>query len=338
MVLWIKENADKKQLVNLVNWLESAGIEVHAIKGKSRTLIGLIGDLNSVDVDLIRGLDIVESVVRISEPYKNANRKWHPDDTVINIGGVQVGGGIFQVIAGPCSVESPEQICLIAQQVQEAGASILRGGAFKPRTSPYSFQGLRSKGVELLTEAKKLTGMPIVSEIMDISSLPVFENVDIIQVGARNMQNFELLRELGYTHKPILLKRGLANTLQEFLMSAEYIMAGGNTNVILCERGIRTFETATRNTLDISAVPLLKKMTHLPVFVDPSHATGISELVPPLSLAAAAAGADGIMVEVHNDPKRALCDGPQSLKPEQFAELMKNIKKIVEITGKTVKI
>ena len=281
-----------------------------------------------MDVDLVQGLDFVQKVVRVKEPYKSSNRKFHPMDTVIDVCGVKLGGGNFAAIAGPCSVESTQQICGIAKEVKAAGASILRGGAFKPRTSPYSFQGLRSKGIELLLQAKQLTGMPIVSEIMDIGSLPVFEHVDIIQVGARNMQNFELLKELGHTNKVILLKRGLANTLKEFLMSAEYIMASGNGNVILCERGIRTFETATRNTLDVSAIPLLKQMSHLPVIADPSHASGIAGLVRPLALAAVAAGADGIMVEVHNDPEHALCDGPQSIRPEEFGRLMEDMQKV----------
>ena len=281
-----------------------------------------------MDVDLVQGLDFVQKVVRVKEPYKSSNRKFHPTDTVIDVCGVKLGGGNFAAIAGPCSVESTQQICGIAKEVKAAGASILRGGAFKPRTSPYSFQGLRSKGIELLLQAKQLTGMPIVSEIMDIGSLPVFEHVDIIQVGARNMQNFELLKELGHTNKVILLKRGLANTLKEFLMSAEYIMASGNGNIILCERGIRTFETATRNTLDVSAIPLLKQMSHLPVIADPSHASGIAGLVRPLALAAVAAGADGIMVEVHNDPEHALCDGPQSIRPEEFGRLMEDMQKV----------
>ena len=291
-----------------------------------------MGDTSSVDIDLIKALDIVEEVKRIQEPYKNANRKFHPADTEVVIDaaqGISIGNGSFQLIAGPCSVESEEQICAVAESVKKSGATILRGGAFKPRTSPYAFQGLRGDGIRLLLEAKKLTGMPIVSEIMDISQLPLFADVDVIQVGARNMQNFELLKELGHSRKPILLKRGLANTLQELLMSAEYIMAGGNDNVILCERGIRTFETYTRNTLDISAIPALKAMTHLPVIIDPSHATGISRMVMPMSLAATAAGADGLIIEVHNDPAHALCDGPQSLTPEAFAEVADAVRNIL---------
>ena len=328
MIIYVKEDTNQKQLVTLTEWLNRMGVEVHTMTGADRIILGLVGDTENVDVDLVQGLDFVQKVVRVKEPYKSSNRKFHPMDTVIDVCGVKLGGGNFAAIAGPCSVESTQQICGIAKEVKAAGASILRGGAFKPRTSPYSFQGLRSKGIELLLQAKQLTGMPIVSEIMDIGSLPVFEHVDIIQVGARNMQNFELLKELGHTNKVILLKRGLANTLKEFLMSAEYIMASGNGNVILCERGIRTFETATRNTLDVSAIPLLKQMSHLPVIADPSHASGIAGLVRPLALAAVAAGADGIMVEVHNDPEHALCDGPQSIRPEEFGRLMEDMQKV----------
>lgn len=328
MIIYVKEDTNQKQLDTLTEWLNRMGVEVHTMTGADRIILGLVGDTENVDVDLVQGLDFVQKVVRVKEPYKSSNRKFHPMDTVIDVCGVKLGGGNFAAIAGPCSVESTQQICGIAKEVKAAGASILRGGAFKPRTSPYSFQGLRSKGIELLLQAKQLTGMPIVSEIMDIGSLLVFEHVDIIQVGARNMQNFELLKELGHTNKVILLKRGLANTLKEFLMSAEYIMASGNGNVILCERGIRTFETATRNTLDVSAIPLLKQMSHLPVIADPSHASGIAGLVRPLALAAVAAGADGIMVEVHNDPEHALCDGPQSIRPEEFGRLMEDMQKV----------
>ena len=328
MIIYVKEDTNQKQLDTLTEWLNRMGVEVHTMTGADRIILGLVGDTENVDVDLVQGLDFVQKVVRVKEPYKSSNRKFHPMDTVIDVCGVKLGGGNFAAIAGPCSVESTQQICGIAKEVKAAGATILRGGAFKPRTSPYSFQGLRSKGIELLLQAKQLTGMPIVSEIMDIGSLPVFEHVDIIQVGARNMQNFELLKELGHTNKVILLKRGLANTLKEFLMSAEYIMASGNGNVILCERGIRTFETATRNTLDVSAIPLLKQMSHLPVIADPSHASGIAGLVRPLALAAVAAGADGIMVEVHNDPEHALCDGPQSIRPEEFGRLMEDMQKV----------
>lgn len=329
MVVILKDRAEQSKVKNLTDWLENQGLSVHSVVGQYQTILGLIGDTSKVDIDLIQGLDIVENVKRISEPYKNANRKFHPDDTVIDVNGVKIGGGNFQYFAGPCSVESREQILSIARDVQKAGAKILRGGAFKPRTSPYAFQGMRAEGLELLLEAKKEMGMPIVTEIMDASHLPLFEDVDIIQVGARNMQNFELLKELGKTDKPIFLKRGLAATLQEFLMSAEYIMAEGNQKVILCERGIRTFETATRNTLDLSAVPMLKEMSHLPVVIDPSHASGIARLVKPMSYAAAACGADGLMIEVHNDPAHALCDGPQALRPEEFAEVTAGVQKIL---------
>ena len=328
MIIYVEEKANPKQLEILKEWLNDIGVEVHSLASEKGTILGLLGETQNVDVDLVQGLDIVKKVVKVKEPYKSSNRKFHPEDTVIQIGNAKVGGGNFAAIAGPCSVESTEQICNIAKAVKAAGASMLRGGAFKPRTSPYSFQGLRSKGIELLLYAKQMTGMPIVSEIMDIGNIDVFEHVDVIQIGARNMQNFELLKEIGRTDKVILLKRGLANTLKEFLMSAEYIMASGNENVILCERGIRTFETATRNTLDVSAIPLLKQMSHLPVIVDPSHASGIAGLVHPLALAAVAAGADGIMVEVHNDPEHALCDGPQSIKPEAFKSLMEDILKV----------
>ena len=326
MIVVLKDNPDQKQLDNLVSWLKSMGLDIHFSKGQSTTIMGLVGDTASVDIDLINSLDIVEAVKRVQEPYKNVNRKFHPEDTVVEIAdGVSIGGGNFQVIAGPCSVESEEQICLVAEEVKKAGAGLCRGGAFKPRTSPYSFQGMRGDGIRLLLEARQKTGLPIVTEVMDISQLPLFEDVDVIQVGARNMQNFELLKELGHLNKPILLKRGLANTLQELLMSAEYIMAGGNENIILCERGIRTFETATRNTLDLAAIPLLKTMTHLPIVVDPSHATGIASLVKPMAMAATAAGADGLMIEVHNNPAAALCDGAQSLTPAAFADIMEAV-------------
>lgn len=329
MIVVLKDNPDKKQLDNLVAWLESMGLGIHMSEGQSSTIMGLIGDTSAVDIDLINALDIVETVKRVQEPYKNVNRKFHPNDTVVEIApGVKIGGGNFQVIAGPCSVESEEQVCEVAKGVKAAGAKLYRGGAFKPRTSPYAFQGMRDEGIKLLMKAKEQSGLPIVTEVMDISHLPLFENVDVIQVGARNMQNFELLKELGHLDKPILLKRGLSSTLQELLMSAEYIMAGGNEKVILCERGIRTFETATRNTLDLASIPLLKTMTHLPVIVDPSHATGIAHLVKPMAMAATAAGADGLMIEVHNNPAAALCDGAQSLTPEAFADVMEAVNAI----------
>ena len=328
MVELLKKNADEKQLENLVAWLASLGIDVHKSEGEYETVLGLIGDTSKVDIDFIQSLGIVENVTRISEPYKNANRKFHPEDSVVEVAGHKIGGGHFQIIAGPCSVESEEQIISTAREVAAAGATMLRGGAFKPRTSPYAFQGLRAEGLELLLKAKKETGMPIVTEIMDLSHIDLFADVDLIQVGARNMQNFELLKELGHSDKPILLKRGLASTMQELLMSAEYIMAGGNENVILCERGIRTFETYTRNTMDVSAIPLLHEKTHLPIIGDPSHAAGISRMVEPLSLACTAAGADGLMIEVHNDPAHALCDGPQALRPDAFAKVVEKVKKV----------
>ena len=334
MIVVLKQDANKKQLDNLTEWINGLGLEIHFSEGKNHTIMGLVGDTSLVDIDLINALDIVESVKRIQEPYKNANRKFHPEDTVIDVGGHKIGGGNFQMIAGPCSVESEEQIVEIAKAVKGAGATMLRGGAFKPRTSPYAFQGLRGEGIELLLLAKKETGMPIVTEIMDISQLPLFENVDVIQVGARNMQNFELLKELGHIKKPILLKRGLSSTLQELLMSAEYIMAGGNEEVILCERGIRTFETATRNTLDVSAVSVLSELSHLPIIVDPSHATGYSRYVAPMAHAAVAAGADGLIIEVHNNPEKAMCDGPQSLTPDAFRKLSGEVLEIHDVIKK----
>ena len=329
MIILLKDKVNEKQVKNLTNWLEGIGFDLHISKGQHQTIIGLIGDTSRVDMDLIGSLDIVESVKRIQEPFKSANRKFHEDDSVVDCGGVPIGGGHFQIIAGPCSVESREQIIAVAQAVKNSGAGMLRGGAFKPRTSPYAFQGLHEKGLELLVEAKRATGLPIVTEIMEAAHLPLFEDVDVVQVGARNMQNFELLKELGQTRKTILLKRGLANTLEELLMSAEYIMAGGNNNVILCERGIRTFETYTRNTLDLSAVPVLRRLTHLPVVVDPSHGTGHAYLVKSMAMAAAVAGADGLIIEVHNDPSHALCDGKQSLTPEQFDDLATGIRNVL---------
>lgn len=334
MIIILKQNPEKEQLDNLKQWLTQMNFDIHMSSGQHSTIMGLIGDTTTIDVELIRALDIVADVKRIQEPYKAANRKFHPLDTKITVGNTTIGGGSFTIMAGPCSVESREQICSIAKCVSDAGATILRGGAFKPRTSPYAFQGLRGDGIPLLIEAREQTGLPIVSEIMDLSQLSLFEDVDVIQVGARNMQNFELLKEIGKTNKPILLKRGLANTIQELLMSAEYIMAGGNQEVILCERGIRTFETTTRNTLDLSAIPVLKELSHLPVIIDPSHATGVARYVKPMALAAAAAGADGLMIEVHNDPSHAMCDGPQSITPEAFSELTKSINQILSAIGK----
>lgn len=331
MIAVLKNTATDSQIESIVEWIRSVGLDVHISRGEYQTVLGLIGDTAKIDGDLLSGLEVVESVTRISEPFKSANRKFHPDDTVVKVGDTSVGGDIFTFIAGPCSVESEEQLIGIAREVKRLGATMLRGGAFKPRTSPYDFQGLKAEGIDLLVEAKKETGLPIVTEIMNANHLPLFEDVDVIQVGARNMQNFELLKELGKTRKPILLKRGLANTMKEWLMSAEYIMAGGNENVILCERGIRTFETYTRNTLDLSAVSVLKELTHLPVIVDPSHATGVARYVKPMAFAAAACGAAGLMIEVHNDPMHALCDGPQSLTPEQFGEVAEDVKRILDV-------
>lgn len=331
MIITLKSPHDKEQTDSLISWIKGLGLDVHESNGVESTILGLIGDTSKVDIELIRSLDIVDSVNRIQEPFKNANRKFHPEDSVIDVSGVKFGGNNFQIIAGPCSVESEKQVISIAEAVKKAGATMLRGGAFKPRTSPYAFQGLGVEGLEYLKKAREVTGLPIVSEIMSDHFIKDFEEVDLIQVGARNMQNFELLKELGKLKKPILLKRGLANTMEEWLMSAEYIMSEGNERVILCERGIRTFEPYTRNTLDLSAVPLLKEKTHLPVIVDPSHASGINRLVRPMARAATAAGADGLIIEVHNDPQHALCDGAQSLKPEQFEEVVKDVKKILEV-------
>ena len=336
MITVLKKGTTDEQMQSLIDWLREQQLEVHVSKGAELTVLGLIGDTSHVDMDLLSSLDMVDSCKRISEPYKKSSRKFHPEDTVIeiptpNCDCIRIGGGSFAVIAGPCSVESKEQVLTVAHAVKAAGASLLRGGAFKPRTSPYDFQGLKADGIELLLEAKKETGMPIVTEIMNAAHLPLFEEVDVIQVGARNMQNFELLKELGRIDKPILLKRGLSATMKEFLMSAEYIMAGGNEKVILCERGIRTYETYTRNTLDLSAVPMMHELSHLPIIVDPSHATGVKSLVAPMAQAAVAAGCDGLMIEVHNDPIHALCDGAQSLNPEQFAETMRRVQKIRDV-------
>ena len=333
MIAVLKPGTSDAQIENLSSWIKLQGLDVHLSRGSLHTVIGLVGDTTKIDAELLESLDIVESVKRISEPFKSANRKFHPDDSVISVGNTSVGGNIFAIMAGPCSVESEEQVMEIAHAVKAAGATMLRGGAFKPRTSPYDFQGLKADGIEILIEAKKETGLPIVTEIMNANHLPLFEEVDVIQVGARNMQNFELLKELGRTQKPILLKRGLANTLKELLMSAEYIMAGGNENVILCERGIRTFETYTRNTLDLSAIPLLHELSHLPVIVDPSHATGVARLVKPMALAAVACGADGLMIEVHNDPAHALCDGAQSLTPDAFADVTASVRQVLSALG-----
>ncbi len=328
MIVILKHDPEPAQLERFRHWLEDRNVAIHPTVGMNQTIWGLVGDTSHLDINLIAALDVVEDVKRVQEPYKNANRKFHPEDTIVHVGSIQVGGGGLTLIAGPCSVESEAQIVDIAKRVKKSGAAMLRGGAFKPRTSPYSFQGLRNEGIRLLSLAKKETGLPIVTEIMDASQLDCFDDVDVIQVGARNMQNFELLKVLGELKKPILLKRGLSATYEELLMSAEYIMAGGNENVILCERGIRTFETYTRNTMDVSAVPVLKTLSHLPVIVDPSHAAGKYKLVPPLAKAALAAGADGLLIEVHNDPEHALSDGPQSLRPEVFDELAGELKRL----------
>ena len=332
MIIVLKPNVEEEKYKQLEKrFREDYGLDIHFSRGEKSTILGLVGDTSKVDIEAVRALDIVDSVTQIQEPYKAANRKFHPMDSVIEVGGVKIGGGNFVKIAGPCSVETIEQITGIAESVKASGANMLRGGAFKPRTSPYAFQGLGRKGIEYLLEAKKATGLPIVTEIMELTDLDMFADVDVIQVGARNMQNFRLLKELGMVNKPILLKRGLANTISELLMSAEYIMAGGNEKVILCERGIRTFETATRNTLDISAIPVLREKTHLPVIVDPSHSTGYSKYVKDVTFAATAAGADGIIVEVHNDPENAWCDGQQSITPDAFAKLSVGMDKIREV-------
>jgi 3-deoxy-7-phosphoheptulonate synthase len=336
MIIVVKRDTPKPKLEELEGMLREYGVDINVSVGTQSIVLGLVGDTSAIDIDRISAQDEVETVKRVAEPYKKANRKFHPDDTVIDVCGQKIGGGHIAVIAGPCSVENVEQITLTARRVKAAGAGFLRGGAFKPRTSPYTFQGLRGEGLELLKAARRATGLPIVTEIMSIEHLPLFEDVDVIQVGARNMQNFELLKELGKLDKPILLKRGLANTIEEFLMSAEYIMSGGNEKVILCERGIRTFETYTRNTLDISAVPVLKHLSHLPVIVDPSHATGLPWLVEPLSKASIAAGADGIMIEVHPDPKHALSDGAQALTPDQFDEIMESMRAVAAVVGRTL--
>ena len=334
MIIVFKQNATVEEKTKLKNQLESKGFQIHASDGVNASLFGVVGDTSALDINLLRVVEGVEKVMRVQEPFKRANRMFHPEDSIIDVAGRKFGGKKLQVIAGPCSVETQEQVTEIAKDVKAAGATLMRGGAFKPRTSPYSFQGMRSEGLDLLKLARRATGSPIVTEIMNTEHLPLFENVDLIQVGARNMQNFELLKAVGRQKKPVLLKRGLANTLEEFVMSAEYIMAEGNENVILCERGIRTFETSMRNTLDLAGVVMLHKMTHLPVVVDPSHACGHAWMVPELAKAAVAAGADGLMIEVHNNPAKAKCDGAQSLTPDQFDELMGFITKEVEFFGK----
>ena len=337
MVVVMKPGTAKQDIDALVAKLKKMNLDVGITNGVGCTILGLVGDTTAVDMDKISINPHVERVMRVQEPYKKANRKFHPEDTVVTVGSAKIGGGSFSVIAGPCSVESEAQICEVAEDVKRSGAALLRGGAFKPRTSPYSFQGMGTAGLELLLEAKKKTGLPIVTEIMDPRMAELFEEeVDVVQVGARNMQNFELLKEVGKMSKPILLKRGLSNTYEEWIMSAEYIMSEGNENVILCERGVRTFETYTRNTLDVSAIPAVKQMSHLPVIVDPSHAAGMYWMVEPLALAAVAAGADGLIIEVHNDPAHAKCDGQQSLTPQKFDALMHKVSAMVDLVGKTL--
>ena len=330
MIIVLKQDAPDAQVREFCHELQDMGLQINDSKGSDTHILGLIGDTKAIAESWVLANPVVETCRRVSEPYKKANRKFHPDDSVIDVNGVKIGGGNFAVIAGPCSIESEEQITYCAQRVKAAGASLLRGGAFKPRTSPYSFQGLGEVGLRYLEIAKEETGLPIVTELMDLSQLPLFKNVDVIQIGARNMQNFDLLKAVGRQEKPVMIKRGMSATYEEWLMSAEYVMAGGNENVILCERGVRTFETYTRNTLDLAAIPVLRKLTHLPIIVDPSHATGKSWLVDPLAMGAVATGCDGLLIEVHNDPAHALCDGPQSLKPEQFDALAKKLLRLKE--------
>ena len=325
MIVVLKHNPNPDQVEGLVSWLQEKGVGIHKSVGEANTILGLVGDTSKLDIDLIAALDIVEDVKRVQEPYKNANRKFHPEDTVIQVGNPQIGGGSLTIMAGPCSVESEEQVVTIAKAVKASGATMLRGGAFKPRTSPYAFQGLGEQGLAYLRAAKEETGLPIVTELMNLSQLPLFRDVDVIQIGARNMQNFDLLKAVGHQDKPVMIKRGMSATYEEWLMSAEYVMAGGNEKVILCERGIRTFESYTRNTLDLAAIPVMRRLTHLPIIIDPSHATGKSWLVEPLAMGAVATGADGLQIEVHNDPAHALCDGPQSLRPEDFQGLAKKL-------------
>lgn len=333
MIITIKNGADEKQINKLVDWIARQGASADVETAGGKLLVGILSGVENIDEELLKSMDIVEKVTRVTEKYKLTNRKFHPEDTVVTAGGKKIGGENYTFIAGPCSVESEKQIIGIAEAVKKAGAAILRGGAFKPRTSPYDFQGLKSEGIKLLKKAKAETGMPIITEIAGVKNIDDFDGVDIIQIGARNMQNFELLKEVGRLDTPVLLKRGLVNTIDELLLSAEYVMSEGNKNVILCERGIRTFETLTRNTLDLGVIPLLKEFTHLPVIVDPSHASGLKRLVSPLSLASAAVSADGVMIEVHNDPEHALCDGAQAVKPEEFAEIVKKTEGILSICG-----
>jgi 3-deoxy-7-phosphoheptulonate synthase len=338
MILVLKHGTDRQKVDELCTYLTGTyGVQTSPIYGSDTTIIGLVGDTSGIDISALQMEEAIERVMKVQEPYKRANRKFHPDDSIIRVGEIEVGGNRICIAAGPCSVESEEQVIQIARSVADSGAVMLRGGAFKPRTSPYAFQGLKAEGLLYMKKARIATGLPVVSEITNPAQLELFmEFVDVIQVGTRNMQNFELLKELGRVRKPILLKRGFANTIEELLMSAEYIMSGGNQDVILCERGIRTFETSTRNTLDISAIPVLKSRTHLPVFVDPSHASGLASLVPPLAKAAIAAGADGLIIEVHNDPKHALSDGQQSLTPEAFTKLVAELRPIAQAVGRCI--
>ena len=337
MIIVLKPKTSKKDINRIEEMVKAKGAEPHVVVGKDVTIVGVIGDTTKIDIHMIEVDNVVDKVMKVSEPYKKANRAFHPEDSVIDVGGVKVGGNHLAIIAGPCSVESVEQVIEIAKAAKKAGANMLRGGAFKPRTSPYAFQGMGSSGLDILVEAKKVTGLPIVSELMSADHLEEFDQkVDLIQIGARNMQNFELLKQLGKTKKPILLKRGLSATYEEWVMSAEYIMASGNPNVILCERGIRTFESYTRNTLDLQAIPVIQKLTHLPIIIDPSHAGGKWWLVEPMAKAAIVAGAKGLMIEVHNNPECALCDGPQSLKPEKFEQLMKEVKNIASAIHKEI--
>ena len=332
MIVTFKAGTPQSQIDSLIRWLQSQGVQAHWSAGEYHTVLALVGETGSIDPGLLSSLEIVQSVKQISQPFQCCSREFQPQNTVVSLGasGVRIGDGSFCLIAGPCSVDSQEQILQVANAVQAAGAQVLRGGAFKPRTSPYAFQGLGAQGLAMLVEAKRETGLPIISEVMNVNQLPLFEEVDILQIGARNMQNYDLLREVGRLQKPVLLKRGLCATLTEWLMSAEYILSAGNEQVILCERGIRTYETSTRNTLDLSAVPMLKSLSHLPVLVDPSHGTGLARLVEPMALAAAAAGADGVMVEVHNDPPCALCDGAQAVTPQQLAHTARRIRRVRE--------
>jgi len=340
MIIALKSGVSQEDVQEFVADLEKFGVKVDYSKGSSQTVLGLVGDTTVINDEAIKANRLVEKVIRVQEPYKRANRAFHPADTVLEFKTdsrvSKIGGGSFAVIAGPCSVESRDQVVSVANDVKKAGAAFLRGGAFKPRTSPYAFQGMGGAGLDILLEAKKQSGLPVVTELMEINQLELFEDVDVIQVGARNMQNFNLLKELGRCRKPVLLKRGMASTMTELLMAAEYVMAGGNDKIILCERGIRGFDNFTRNILDLAIVPALKKKTHLPVIVDPSHATGLSWMVPTMSKAALAAGADGIIVEVHNDPEHALCDGEQSLTPSAFASLMETLRKYAAIEGKVI--